>query len=280
MLWSPLKSRRAAAFRRLAHRGMIASRGGPQASRAMSRVLMVDDAGLFRLLEGSFLRRLGCEIVRAGGGSDLLDKARHSSPDLILLDADHPRLDGAECVRALKADPELRPTPVLLVTSPEDAVRCSDAGADATLARPLVPGALEVALSTVGRIGTRHGRRRGAWLAVRVALGDDGAACRRRAKDISRTGLFLALPGPLPLGTPLTMSMRLAVSGRPRRVGVRGIVVRHVTNDPDSHLIPGVGVRFVDLDPASAALIGGYVEEDPDAAGAPPRPPAGGRDSA
>src|SRR5207245_7655652 len=111
--------------RRSALRGTVVPRGGPEASRAMSRVLMVDDAGLFRLLEGSFLRRLGCEIVRADEGSDLLDKARRSCPDLILLDADHPRLDGAECVRALKADPLLRPTPVLLVTSPEGAARCS-----------------------------------------------------------------------------------------------------------------------------------------------------------
>ena len=246
----------------------------------MSRVLMVDDAGLFRLLEGSFLRRLGCEIVRADEGSDLLDKARRSCPDLILLDADHPRLDGAECVRALKADPLLRPTPVLLVTSPEGAARCSDAGADATLARPLAPGALEVALSSMGRIGTRDGRRRGARFMVRVALGADTAARPTRAKDISRTGLFLTLRESLPLGTTLMMSMRLPVSGRPRSIRARGIVVRRVPEDPESHLIPGVGVRFVELDPATASLIDGYVEQDPGMAAPPTRPSTGGRDGA
>ena len=43
--------------------------------RTLSRVLVVDDAGLFRLLETSFLKRLGCEIVRANDGADVIAKA-------------------------------------------------------------------------------------------------------------------------------------------------------------------------------------------------------------
>ncbi len=228
----------------------------------MSRVLMVDDAGLFRLLEASFLRRLGCEIVRVDETPDLLDKARRSPPDLILLDADHPKLDGPECVRALKADPGLRPTPILVVSSPEGAARCSDAGADATLARPLAPGALEIALSTLGTLGPRDGTRRCARFHVRLHVPDGAPPRRGRAKDISRSGLFLILHEMIPLETSLGLSMRLPGPGGPRRLRTRGIVVRQVPNDPESHLIPGLGVRFVDLEASAAALIEGYVGQE------------------
>src|SRR6266446_10795821 len=209
MVLSGSKSRPAVALQTSTLPGKSAPRGGPEASRSMSRVLMLDDAGLFRLLEASFLRRLGCEIVRVDETPDLLEKARRSPPDLILLNADHPKLDGPECVRALKADPGLRPTPVLVVSSPEGVARCSDAGADATLARPFAPGALELALSSLGTFGPRSGSRRSARFQVRVVLADDTAPRLGRAKDISRTGLFLAVRKTIPVDTPLVLSMRL-----------------------------------------------------------------------
>ena len=225
----------------------------------MSRVLMVDDAGLFQMLEASFLRRLGCEIVRASAGREVLEKARRSLPDLILLDADHPGIDGPECIRALKADPALRPTPVLVVSSTDGVAPCCEAGADATLSRPLTPGALELALGSLGRIGQRVGPRRSVRFSARVA--SEGAARRCRIKDISRTGLFLTLPEPLPLQAPITLSLRLPAPDGSRRVRARGVVVRQVRDDPESHLIPGVGVRFVAMDPTAESLIEGYVND-------------------
>src|SRR5207249_6651963 len=106
--------------------------------------------------------------------------------------------------------------------------RCSDAGADATLARPLAPGALELALSSLGTFGPRSGLRRSARFQVRVVLADDTAPRLGRAKDISRTGLFLAVRKTIPVDTPLVLSMRLPGPGRSRRLRARGNVVRQV----------------------------------------------------
>src|SRR2546425_7586316 len=134
---------------------------GPAMQRSLSRVLVVDDAGLFRMLEGSFVRRLGCEIVRAQDGPDLIRKASARAPDLILLDAHKPELDGLGCVRALKADPALRSIPVLVVTTIDDVAGCCAAGADAALARPLAEGAIELALSSLRSVVQRPGPPRG-----------------------------------------------------------------------------------------------------------------------
>jgi CheY-like chemotaxis protein len=231
----------------------------PAMRRPMSRVLMVDDAGLFKMLEASFLRRLGCEIQRAQDGSDIIRKATDAAPSLILLDSQRPDLDGPGCVRALKADPSLRTIPVLVVSRGDDVKACCEAGADVTLTRPLEAGALEQALSSLGRLAHREGRRRSVrgW----VQITRESGSKRGRLKDISRSGLFLVLPEPLAMDERIGVSLRLAGPDGWRRVRAQGVVVRQVMRDPDSHLIPGVGVRFIQIGPRDETHIELYANE-------------------
>jgi CheY-like chemotaxis protein len=234
----------------------------------MSRVLMVDDAGLFQILEGSFLRRLGCEIVRAHDGPDIVEKAAACAPDLILLDADGPSLDGEACLRSLKSDPTLRSIPVLVVTSTTGMRWCCDAGADATVTRPVTRGALDLAVRSLGRVSPRLGLRRTARVPVRIA--SSCGSLRGRLKDISRSGLFLVLPAPLPMNAQVELSLKLPGPEGGLRVRTHGVVVRQVIQDAESHLIPGVGVRFVELDSGTEMAIDHYVRRTisgPDAAG-------------
>jgi CheY-like chemotaxis protein len=174
----------------------------------MSRVLMVDDAGLFQMLEGTFLRRLGCAIVRAADGPDLLARAEVSIFDLILLDAAHPGLDAPACVRALKSRTMLRDVPIAVVADPARLAACSEAGADVTLPTPLPAGALELALCSLGRVARRSGARRSAR-GTRLIRG----ACGRTSKT-SPHGLS-ATSGVLPLEASIQLSLRLR--GRERR---------------------------------------------------------------
>jgi CheY-like chemotaxis protein len=239
----------------------------------MSRILVVDEAGLFRMLEATFFRRLGCEIVRARDSADVIAKASAGPPDLILLDTERPGLDGPGCLRILKSDPALRTIPVLVVASSSGAVECSAAGADATLTRPLETGMLERTLCSLGHVSHRRWRRRHARLPVRVSSAT--GARQGRLKNISRSGLFLALPSPLPLEAPVSLSLRLpAPDGDERPLRARGVVVRQVPPDPLSHLIPGVGVRFVGVDRDTESLIERFVNESADweTAAAPERP--------
>lgn len=255
----PHRHRAAALLKEQTSRRSTASSGGPRMSQKMPRVLMVDDAGLFRLLEASFLRRLGCDIVPVAGWPDLLDKARRDRPDLIVIDADSPGIDAPACLRTLKGDPFLRGTRVVVVSAPGRLGSCFEAGADAALARPFAPEALEMALGSLGGVGHRRGPRRSARLMAQIAPEPGGARRRCRVKDISRTGLFLALPEPLPLETAVTLSLRLPIQAHHCSIRARGVVVRQVQSDPDSHLIAGVGVRFLDMPPETESLIARYV---------------------
>jgi CheY-like chemotaxis protein len=78
--------------------------------------------------------------VRAAGGPDglaALDVVRSERPDLVILDRTMPRLDGLRACQALRSDPELAGTRVLVLTGrdqPDDRVAARDA--DAYLVKP------------------------------------------------------------------------------------------------------------------------------------------------
>jgi Tfp pilus assembly protein PilZ len=84
---------------------------------------------------------------------------------------------------------------------------------------------------------------------------------RGRVKDIGPGGLFIALPQPLPIQQEIDVCMRLPIGSERRRIRARGIVVRQVFPDRESHLIPGVGIRFTEVDDASRHLISTFVSE-------------------
>lgn len=223
----------------------------------MSRVLMSDNAALFQMLEPSFLKRGGWAIARAAKGPDLIDAARRTPPDLILIEAECLGEDPSSCLGILKADPELRSIPVVTIGDAGAAARCRAAGADAAVTRPVAPEALVSLLCSLARVAGRQGARS----AARVAAQIDTASghLRGRLKDIGPGGLFIALPDPLPMREELEVRMRLPIGTARRRVRARGIVVRQVFPDCESHLIPGVGIRFIEVDAASRQLISAFV---------------------
>jgi c-di-GMP-binding flagellar brake protein YcgR len=82
--------------------------------------------------------------------------------------------------------------------------------------------------------------------------------------------LFVALPEPLPLQEIIRLSLRLAGPEGEHQVRAQGVVVRQVAPDPDSHLIPGVGVRFTEIDAMDERTIDHYVTRTIVEAGAEP----------
>ncbi len=80
------------------------------------KVLVVDDERDSRDLMAHYLQELGCEVVQADNGEDGIEAARTHTPDLITLDLMMPGMTGWEVLKQLKADPDLRPIPVVVVS--------------------------------------------------------------------------------------------------------------------------------------------------------------------
>ena len=113
----------------------------PSPSPATIRILIADDHPLFR--DG--LRRLlqaepGFEVVgEASDGDVLVDLARKTKPDIILLDLNMPRMDGFELLQRMRAEKLLdRVAVVMCYTSPyeQDITRAKDLGACGYLTKP------------------------------------------------------------------------------------------------------------------------------------------------
>ena len=107
----------------------------------MTRVVLVveDDPDQRRLFE-RMLGGMGWRVVTAADGETGLAAAREHHPAVIVLDVMMPRLNGYQACRRLKAEPETRTVPVIMVTAkdqPADEFWAREVGADAYLAKPI-----------------------------------------------------------------------------------------------------------------------------------------------
>jgi CheY-like chemotaxis protein len=115
-------------------------------------ILMAEDDPDDRLLvrEAFEESRLLNELRFVEDGEELLDYLRRQKgyadpesaprPGLILLDLNMPRKDGREALREIKADPELRRIPVVVMTTSraeEDIFRSYDMGASSYISKPV-----------------------------------------------------------------------------------------------------------------------------------------------
>lgn len=105
-----------------------------------SRVLIADDNEQNRELLDAYLADEGYEILMANDGQETIDAVGVNQPDLILLDIMMPRMSGYEVCEQLKANPELRDIPVLMVTALNemgDIEKAVKAGCDDFLTKPV-----------------------------------------------------------------------------------------------------------------------------------------------
>jgi len=82
------------------------------------KVLYVEDEPDIRAVAIEFLlRREGFEVLVASDGEEALAKVRAERPDLVLLDVMMPRMNGFDVCQALRADPDLGGTRILMLTA-------------------------------------------------------------------------------------------------------------------------------------------------------------------
>ncbi len=89
------------------------------------RVLIVEDEQMLAEMYSTKFAMEGFEVAKALDGAAGLEQARAVNPDIILLDIIMPKLDGFAALKELKADANLKRTPVILLTNlgQEDDIR-------------------------------------------------------------------------------------------------------------------------------------------------------------
>ncbi|MEY4750957.1 MAG: hypothetical protein RIQ60_3171 [Pseudomonadota bacterium] len=105
---------------------------------SLLKILLIDDDPISTLIAGKMLADQG-QVRYAHSGAHGLDMARQWQPDVVLLDAEMPDMDGYETCRLLKADPTLVEVPVIFLSRHSSAERRAEAlaaGAADTLIKP------------------------------------------------------------------------------------------------------------------------------------------------
>tara|TARA_R100000687_G_scaffold762_1_gene1451 strand:- start:90055 stop:91497 length:1443 start_codon:yes stop_codon:yes gene_type:complete len=109
-------------------------------------ILAVDDLAENRELVARYLSRSGHLVVTAASGAEALRALAESDVDVVLLDLMMPDMDGREVLRRIKANPDWRATPVIVISGSQDMdgiIACIEAGADDYLFKPFNPVLLQ-----------------------------------------------------------------------------------------------------------------------------------------
>jgi CheY-like chemotaxis protein len=102
-------------------------------------LLLADDSVTIQKVVGISLANEDVRLLTVDNGDDALTRARAERPDLVLADVVMPGRSGYEVCEAIKSDPELRHTPVLLLSGTFEAFdeeRARRAGADGHITKP------------------------------------------------------------------------------------------------------------------------------------------------
>lgn len=108
-------------------------------------ILIADDDPLLRTLVEHKLGLAGHRVISAEDGAQALAEIGRMKPDLVVLDAMMPVLDGFEVLRRLKGDPATAGLPVIMLTAlkrESDIVGALELGAADYLVKPFIPDEL------------------------------------------------------------------------------------------------------------------------------------------
>jgi CheY-like chemotaxis protein len=112
-------------------------------------VLVVDDELDSRTILVQYLELAGLSSLTAANGHEAIDRVRSSRPHVVLMDLSMPLMDGLEAIKRIKADPDLRGTPIIVVTAhgvPALIDQAREAGAECGFIKPVDPAALVAAI--------------------------------------------------------------------------------------------------------------------------------------
>lgn len=111
------------------------------------KILVVDDFSTMRRIIRNILKEIGYNNVdEADDGSTALEKLKGGGFDFVVTDWNMPNMPGIELLKAIRQDPGLKETPVLMVTAEaakENVVTAVQAGVNNYIVKPFTAAALK-----------------------------------------------------------------------------------------------------------------------------------------
>ena len=115
-------------------------------------VLTIDDSRTMREMLNHALVQAGYTVIQAVDGVAGLEVLQANGADVVITDINMPRMDGFGFIEGMRADPNHKATPVLVLTTESDAAkkqRAREAGATGWIVKPFDPAKLVDAVRRV-----------------------------------------------------------------------------------------------------------------------------------
>ncbi len=123
------------------------------------KILIADDNDSDRLILTAIVKKEGHESVTAANGQEAVDMYKEHKPDIVLLDALMPVMDGFNAARLIKEASGEDLVPIIFLTSLQDAAslaKCLDSGGDDFLSKPYNRIILKAKINAFSRMRTMH----------------------------------------------------------------------------------------------------------------------------
>lgn len=122
----------------------------PPTAHPRLRVLLVEDNLINQRVAQLMLANLGHEVDTVVNGREAVDRVRHTSYDVVLMDVDMPVMDGLEATRLIVAHfTHIQRPAIVALTASADRSTCLAAGMDRYLAKPVRMKVLSAMLDEV-----------------------------------------------------------------------------------------------------------------------------------
>ena len=127
-----------------------------------TKLLIVDDDSVNRIVLESMLVKYGFEVLIAENGRQSVEMFREEKPDLILMDVMMPEMDGYEAVDIIKKESGVNFIPIMFltaITDDEALAKCIKAGGDDFLSKPYSPLILKAKIDALLRTSDLHAEK-------------------------------------------------------------------------------------------------------------------------
>ena len=117
------------------------------------KILVVDDFSTMRRIVRNLLKELGyTNVDEAEDGVVAMQRLRGNNFQFVITDWNMPNMTGIELLRVIRADPNLKHLPVLMITAEarkENIIEAAKSGASGYIVKPFTAGTLEEKLCKI-----------------------------------------------------------------------------------------------------------------------------------
>lgn len=132
---------------------------GPRPMAESLTILVADDNGTDRMILRAIVQQEGHTVIEAANGREAVERFLSDSPDIILMDALMPVMDGLQASREIKQRVDGDLVPIIFLTSLQDAqslAECLDSGGDDFMSKPYNRVILKAKIKAFSRMRLMH----------------------------------------------------------------------------------------------------------------------------